>query len=54
MEKKKAIAKIDKTDSTPAQLIYYVTEPYNPQDPDEERIPWNDAAIDFDWEIRNR
>ncbi len=40
--------------STPAQLIYYTTEPYDPCDPDEERIGWDDAAIGFDWEIRNR
>jgi dTDP-4-dehydrorhamnose 3,5-epimerase len=40
--------------NTPAQLIYYVTRPYNPQDPDEEKFPWNDPAIGFDWTIRNR
>jgi dTDP-4-dehydrorhamnose 3,5-epimerase len=39
---------------TPAQLIYYVTEPYNPQEPDEERIPWNDPSLGFDWTIHNR
>ena len=34
-------------------LVYYVTEPYNPQDPDEGRIAWNDARIGFDWRIEN-
>ena len=38
----------------PAQLIYYTTRPYDPQEPDEERIPWNDPSIGFDWTIRNR
>ena len=40
--------------NTPAHLIYYVTEPYNPTDPDEERFAWNDPAIGFNWEIKNR
>ena len=40
--------------NTPAHLLYYVTEPYNPQDPDEERIAWDDPAIGYDWTIRNR
>jgi dTDP-4-dehydrorhamnose 3,5-epimerase len=35
------------------QLIYYVTEPYNPKDPDEGRIAWNDPRIGFDWNIEN-
>jgi dTDP-4-dehydrorhamnose 3,5-epimerase len=34
-------------------LTYYVTEPYNPEDPDEGRIPWNDPRIGFDWTIEN-
>ena len=34
-------------------LNYYVTEPYDPQAPDEGRIPWNDARIAFDWTIEN-
>ena len=36
---------------TPAQLIYYTTQPYNPQQPDEERIPWDDPLIGYDWTI---
>ena len=34
-------------------LTYYVTEPYDPADPDEGRIPWNDPRIGFDWRIEN-
>jgi dTDP-4-dehydrorhamnose 3,5-epimerase len=34
-------------------LNYYVTEPYNPQEPDEGRIAWNDPRIGFDWSIEN-
>jgi dTDP-4-dehydrorhamnose 3,5-epimerase len=35
------------------QLVYYVTEPYDPADPDEGRIPWDDPRIGFDWRIEN-
>ncbi len=34
-------------------LQYYVTEPYDPGDPDEGRIAWDDARIGFDWRIEN-
>jgi dTDP-4-dehydrorhamnose 3,5-epimerase len=34
-------------------LNYYVTEPYDPQHPDEGRIAWNDPRIGFDWSIEN-
>lgn len=34
-------------------LCYYVTEPYNPDQPDEGRIPWNDPRIGFDWSVEN-
>jgi dTDP-4-dehydrorhamnose 3,5-epimerase len=34
-------------------LNYYVTEPYDPSDPDEGRIPYNDPRIGFDWRIEN-
>ena len=40
--------------SMPAQLIYYATKAYDPDHPDEERIPWDDPAIGFDWSIVNR
>ncbi|MBI3761551.1 MAG: dTDP-4-dehydrorhamnose 3,5-epimerase family protein [Chloroflexi bacterium] len=38
----------------PAILLYHVTQPYNPKDPDEERIPYDDPTIGFDWSIKNR
>lgn len=38
----------------PVVLVYYTTEPYNPKDPDEQRISWNDPAINYDWSIKNR
>ena len=33
----------------PALLFYHTTESYDQDDPDEERIPYNDPAIGFDW-----
>lgn len=33
----------------PALLFYHTTETYNPQNPDEQRIPWNSPEIGFDW-----
>ena len=38
----------------PATIIYFTTESYNPEEPDEKRIPWNDSKIGFDWETKNR
>jgi dTDP-4-dehydrorhamnose 3,5-epimerase len=38
----------------PVLLFYHSTRSYNPDDPDEERIPFNDPAIGFDWSIKNR
>jgi len=34
-------------------LTYYVTEPYDPANPDEGRIAWDDERIGFDWSIQN-
>lgn len=34
-------------------LVYYVTEPYNADDPDEGRIPFDDPRISFDWRVDN-
>lgn len=34
----------------PVMLFYHVTELYDPNNPDEERIPYNDPKIGFDWE----
>ncbi len=38
----------------PATLFYHVTRSYDPSDPDEERIPWDDPEIGFDWAVKNR
>jgi dTDP-4-dehydrorhamnose 3,5-epimerase len=38
----------------PVILFYHVTRSYNRADPDEERIPWDDREIGFDWSIQNR
>ena len=34
-------------------LCYYVTEPYDPDDPDEGRIRYDDPRIGFDWSVEN-
>ena len=34
----------------PVLLFYHTTEPYIPESPDEERIPYNDPKIGFDWD----
>jgi dTDP-4-dehydrorhamnose 3,5-epimerase len=38
----------------PAGLFYHTTDVYDPADPDEERIPWDDPTIGFDWTTRPR
>lgn len=35
-------------------LFYHVTKSYNPAAPDEQRIPFDDKTINFDWSIQNR
>jgi dTDP-4-dehydrorhamnose 3,5-epimerase len=40
--------------NTPALLVYATSEPYDPAEPDEERLPFDDPTIGFDWSIRNR
>ena len=34
----------------PVLLFYHTTESYNPKNPDEKRIKWNDKEINFDWD----
>ncbi len=34
-------------------LVYYVTMPYDPVNPDEGRLAWDDVRIGFDWRIEN-
>jgi len=38
----------------PVVLFYHVTQAYNPAHPDEQRIPFDDPQIGFDWSIQNR
>ena len=38
----------------PATIVYCTTKSYNPNQPDEKRIPWNDKRIGFDWNIKHR
>lgn len=38
----------------PATIIYFTTYSYNPNNPDEKRIQWNDPEIGFNWETKNR
>ena len=38
----------------PAYLLYHVSQPYDPKDPDEQRIPYDDPAIGFDWTTEMR
>lgn len=38
----------------PATIVYFTTESYNREKPDEKRIAWNDTEIGFDWKTNNR
>lgn len=38
----------------PVGLFYHTTEVYDLQNPDEERIPFDDPEIGFDWSTKNR
>jgi dTDP-4-dehydrorhamnose 3,5-epimerase len=38
----------------PVILFYHVTKSYDPGNPDEMRIPFDDPEIGFDWSIQNR
>ncbi len=38
----------------PVILFYHVTRSYDPANPDEYRIPFDDPTIGFDWSIQNR
>ena len=35
----------------PSLLINFPTEVYNAEEPDEHRLPWDDASIPFNWDI---
>ena len=36
----------------PSLLVNFPSELYNPQEPDEYRLPWNTEEIPFSWDIR--
>lgn len=36
----------------PSLLVNFPTEPYNRENPDEYRLPWNTDLIPYDWGIR--
>ncbi len=38
----------------PAVIIYFTSEHYDPKDPDEKRIPYDDPGIGFEWETKMR
>jgi dTDP-4-dehydrorhamnose 3,5-epimerase len=36
----------------PSLLVNFPTEPYDPQEPDEYRLPWDTDQIPYDWDIK--
>ena len=40
--------------SEPCRLLYHTTRPYNPGEPDEERLAFDDPSIGFDWRTQMR
>ncbi len=36
------------------KLFYHTTKSYDPKNPDEKRIPYDDPKIGFDWKIKNK
>ena len=40
--------------SGPMGIIYHTTEAYDPNQPDEERIPHDSPMINFNWQTKNR
>lgn len=40
--------------SRPAYIVYFTNLAYDPRQPDEKRIPFDDPAIGFDWTTKNR
>lgn len=39
---------------TPAVIVYFTTESYRPEKPDELRLAWDDPSIGFDWSIKHQ
>lgn len=40
--------------NTPLMIVYFTTESYRPETPDELRLPWDDPTIGFDWTTQYR
>lgn len=40
--------------SEPVMLFYHTSRTYDPTNPDEHRIPFDDPRVGFDWSIKNR
>lgn len=40
--------------SKPLMIVYFTTESYRPESPDEQRLDWNDPQIGFDWDTKYR
>jgi len=38
----------------PACIVYFTTESYDPKNPDEKRLEWNDPMIAFDWTTKHK
>lgn len=38
----------------PVRLFYHTSQAYNPQSPDEERLPFDSPEIGFNWETENK
>lgn len=38
----------------PAIIVYFTTQAYNPENPDEQRLAWDDPIIGFDWRTQYR
>ena len=38
----------------PVIITYLTTQSYDPKNPDEKRLDWNDKKINFNWEIENK
>ncbi len=36
------------------RLFYHTSEAYDPANPDEQRIPFDDPSVGFDWTTKNR
>lgn len=40
--------------NTPAVIVYFTTESYDPKNPDEYRLAWDDPSIGFEWNTQAR